>query len=196
MHFYGMRGRPIIWLRIPQEYVRSRGNAAVNNIGFYFEITYPDLKGAFSEGNEGLFGCTGYCHGRIMIELMNRSNVAPNAGATLALMMRFKHCTIDHSLESASFSKVERCDGPLNFPQVREDFYIEESADKQVSGYVICNPLTPVPMCQEWMRLPKHGDVEVHYWFSMHDLPRWSALHRSVANLIDGFVVKTIPAQS
>jgi hypothetical protein len=195
MHFYGAKGRPIVWLRIPQQYVRAPSDKVQNNIGFAFWVTYPDLKGAFADGNEGLFGCVGYCRGRMMIELMNRSGVLKDAGATLSLMMNFKHCITDSSPGNKGFKRAEHCAGGPKFPQMAEDFYIEEGAQGGVEGFVICHPLTPNPMCEEWMRLPKNENVEVHYWFSLRDLPHWPALRLSVANLVDSFVVKTLPPQ-
>lgn len=196
MHYYGAKGRPILWLRVPDQYVRTRSGAIVNNIGFFFMASYPDLKGSLAPGNEDLFGCVGYCRGRMLIELMNRAGSPSDPGRTLDLMLRFKTCADVQSPMPKAFNEVKECDGPKGYPQMVEQYYVQRGQNGDVNGYVICRPNMPVATCEQWTRLPKHKDVEVHYTFGMRDLEGWPAVHDAVASLVDGFVVKTLPPQS
>ena len=196
MHYYGEKGHPILWLRVPQQFVRGRPDKIVSNVGMSFEVSYPDMKGAFAPGNENLFGCTGYCRGRMMIELQDRSGAEPNPTAALTLAQRFKTCTNIHLSTVRGFDQEVRCDGPKGYPTLAEIYYVQRKQRGIVSEFVTCRPYTPVPMCDEWIRLPKHEGVEVHYHFNMREMSGWPSVRNHVATLVDGFVVKALPATS
>ena len=161
-----------------------------------FEVSYPDMKGTFAPGNDNLFGCTGYCRGRIMIELQDRSGAEPNPTAELALAQRFKTCTNVRPPTIRGFDQEVRCDGPKGNPTLAEIYYVQREQRGVVKEFVTCRPYTPVAMCDEWMRLPKHGGVEVHYHFNMREMSGWPSVRNDVATLVDGFVVKALPATS
>jgi hypothetical protein len=194
-HHYAGKRASVTEFRVPSEFVRTASDAPVDNLGFYFFATFPELKGEFSPGEQNLVRCAGYCEGRMMIEIENRSDNPLNLTQFYALLGKtnilsdtqapplyseFDSGIVgDHVLGGRVFGRVS--------------FYTNHDETGRLSTLVKCMDRVPNPTCEEWMSLPGHDDVEVHYTFSMADLPRWRSVHAAVAKLVNSSYVRTFP---
>jgi hypothetical protein len=194
MHVYAFSGRPIVWLRVPQQYLRGRSDHIFNNIGFMFFATYPDMKGPFAPANEGLFKCRGYCRGMMIIEVRNVSGFPLKATSEEWMSINTK-CSTRPAPPAAGLSLLKRCIDERGITSRDIDYYIDSDWGR-LDGYVVCWPHVPNPLCEQRVRLPHHQNVEVHYSFSMRDIGRWKNVHQAVTSLVDGFVVKTLPPEA
>ena len=196
---YLVKQPTVMEFRVPEQYLGAASGAPANVLGFYFYATFPGLKGPFSREGEGLYNCLGYCSGRMNIYVDNRShnplNLERSSGQTRELYRIANPYT--PNLYRVFDSGIAG-DDSFFFPNGRKyvsrvGFYVKRDKAGRLMAFVKCTDLIPNPTCVEWMSLPGHNDIYVHYTFSMADLPRWPAVHAAVADLVSSFYVKTFP---
>jgi hypothetical protein len=194
-HHYAGKRTSVVEFRVPSKFIRTASGATVDDLGFFFLATFPELKGSFSPGEQNLFRCTGYCEGRMVIGIANRSH-NPLSLARFYGLLRSTDvlaATEDPPLYGQFDSGIvgDHMLGGRVFDRV--SFYTSHDKAGRLTAFVRCRDHIPNPTCKEWMSLPSHDDVEVDYTFSMADLPRWRTVHAAVTNLVGSFYVRTFP---